>query len=185
MSSSAADAGEELLLFQAAADTDIPLEWGKRTEIMIGVARGLQYLHSEDIIHYNLRSRNVLVTEYYNAKLGGLSLAAKLCCEGTTRHCQPMAYEDPEYKRTGKYCYGLQVLECLTGRHSFSFSDDKIQILVGQVEAGTITVKDIMDPRLEARYASEWFALALRCLADNPDDRPSIGDILPNLKGIT
>lgn len=41
----------------------------------------------------------------FNAKLGGLSLVKHYSggegSHGTTRHCIPMAYEDPEYKRTG------------------------------------------------------------------------------------
>lgn len=41
----------------------------------------------------------------FDAKLGGLSLA-KYCHEGeeslgTARHCGPMAYNDPEYMKTG------------------------------------------------------------------------------------
>ncbi|KAI3708735.1 hypothetical protein L2E82_38150 [Cichorium intybus] len=53
-------------------DVTEPLSWGARLTIMIGVARGLAYLHSskEQVIHGGIKTFNVLLDQNFNAKLG-------------------------------------------------------------------------------------------------------------------
>lgn len=83
------------------------------------------------------------------------------------------------------YCFGLVVLEILTGRHAVSFSDN-IQFMVEEVNSNSLNVKEIMDPHLKDNYpledASICFALAFRCFADKPNDRPSIVEVLQILR---
>ncbi|KAK1436813.1 hypothetical protein QVD17_02597 [Tagetes erecta] len=184
------------LLFPDAHDNAELFTWASRLITMLGVASGLECLHLAEFIHFNLRSRNILVPEDFNAKLGGLSLVKHYSggegSHGTSRHCTPMAYEDPECKRTGLvtmksdiYCLGMVLLESLTGRHAFSFSEN-IRFMVEEVNSNSLNVKDIMDPRLKDNYpledASICFALALRCVADKPNDRPSIVQVLQILR---
>ncbi|KAK1436821.1 hypothetical protein QVD17_02605 [Tagetes erecta] len=184
------------LLIPDARENAEPFTWASRLITMLGVASGLECLHLAEFIHFNLRSRNILVPEDFNAKLGGLSLVKHYSggegSHGTSRHCTPMAYEDPECKRTGLvtmksdiYCLGMVLLESLTGRHAFSFSEN-IRFMVEEVNSNSLNVKDIMDPRLKDNYpledASICFALALRCVADKPNDRPSIVQVLQILR---
>ncbi|KAM0006784.1 putative protein kinase RLK-Pelle-CrRLK1L-1 family [Helianthus debilis subsp. tardiflorus] len=179
------------LLFPDAPDRTEPLTLRNRLKTIRGVARGLKHLHFYNYIHFNLRSRNILVSENFNAKLGGLSLA-KHCpngeeSHGAERRSGPMAFEDPEYKRTGVvtlksdvYCFGIVMLEALTGRHTF-YSYDKIQLLLEEFNTGRINVNDMLDPHLTDENPKEdainCFTLALSCVADKPKDRPSIENV--------
>ncbi|KAJ0794769.1 putative protein kinase RLK-Pelle-CrRLK1L-1 family [Helianthus annuus] len=179
------------LLFPDAPDRTEPLTLRNRLKTIRGVARGLKHLHLNNYMHFNLRSRNILVPENFNAKLGGLSLA-KHCpngeeSHGTERRSGPMAFEDPEYKRTGVvtmksdvYCFGIVMLEALTGRHTF-YSYDKIQLLLEEFNTGRINVNDMLDPHLTDENLKEdainCFTLALSCVADKPKDRPSIENV--------
>nr|KAJ0195911.1 hypothetical protein LSAT_V11C700367100 [Lactuca sativa] len=54
-----------------------PLSWGTRLMIMIGVARGLAYMHSlkDQVIHRDLKPSNILLDEDFNAKLGAFEWA--------------------------------------------------------------------------------------------------------------
>lgn len=54
-----------MINFENASDVAGPLSWGTRLMIMIGVARGLAYMHSlkDQVIHRDLKPSNILLDE--------------------------------------------------------------------------------------------------------------------------
>ncbi len=54
------------------------LDWPKRLNICVGIARGLTYLHEDSqprIIHRDIKAANVLLYENMNAKIVDFGLA--------------------------------------------------------------------------------------------------------------
>ena len=54
------------------------LDWGKRSAICIGIARGLAFLHEElvpRIVHRDIKASNILLDKEFNPKIGDFGLA--------------------------------------------------------------------------------------------------------------
>ncbi|KAL4581146.1 hypothetical protein LXL04_017355 [Taraxacum kok-saghyz] len=94
-------------LYRSSHLTNKALTWRTRLIIMIGVARGLTYLHSskDQIIHRDIRSSSILLDQDFNAKLGGFWLARSGLEIGKTHVTTSVvghgAIHSPEYISTG------------------------------------------------------------------------------------
>lgn len=65
-------------MYAGSRSTRIILDWGKRSAICLGIARGLQYLHEElepHIVHRDIKASNVLLDKDFNPKIGDFGLA--------------------------------------------------------------------------------------------------------------
>ncbi|KAK1436811.1 hypothetical protein QVD17_02595 [Tagetes erecta] len=179
------------------------LSWERRLLIMIGVARGLTYLHSRNVIRYDSKASDILLDKDFNAKLGDFGLVRYGPDTGdthvSTRVMGTYGYAAPEYIATGHltmkcdiYGFGVTLMESITGRKTLDLNRPKEeQNLVewaSRIESNRRNlIKKIMDPHLEnypVEGASKCFALALRCVAKSPKDRPSSEEVLQSLEQI-
>ncbi|OMP11309.1 hypothetical protein COLO4_03900 [Corchorus olitorius] len=133
----------------------VPLDWKRRLQICIGAARGLHYLHSgakRALVHRDIKSADILMSK------------ALIRIESDVRGT--MGYLDPEYLRTkylseksDVYSFGVVLLECIENE----------------------TIYNIIDPHLKGSIAPDCFKqfvdIALSCLKDSGDDRPSMGEV--------
>ncbi|KAH7427433.1 hypothetical protein KP509_10G044100 [Ceratopteris richardii] len=105
------------------------LGWGTRFEIILGIARGITYLHEEcqtPIIHRDIKASNILLDSKLNPKIADFGLA-RLFIGDTTNVTMKVAgtrgYMAPEYAFRGKltvkadvYSFGVLALEIVSGR---------------------------------------------------------------------
>lgn len=64
--------------FAGPKDTNIKLDWGKRSVICLGIAQGLAFLHEElapHIVHRDIKASNILLDKKFNPKIGDFGLA--------------------------------------------------------------------------------------------------------------
>ena len=106
-------------LWALLQDLRIPLSWEKRYELAIGVAKGMQYLHSFSVpvLHRDLKSLNVLLDEYYTPKIADFGwtrlLAEKMTLKvGTFQWMAPEVIVSKHYtEKADVYSFGIILWE--------------------------------------------------------------------------
>ncbi|EEC78861.1 hypothetical protein OsI_19214 [Oryza sativa Indica Group] len=105
------------------------LDWATRFEIILGIARGLTYLHEESsvrIVHRDIKASNILLDIDLTPKISDFGLA-KLYDENQTHVSTGIAgtigYLAPEYAMRGRltekadvFAFGVVMLETIAGR---------------------------------------------------------------------
>ncbi|XP_065866574.1 probable serine/threonine-protein kinase PBL5 [Euphorbia lathyris] len=164
-----------------------PLCWKKRMKIALGAAKGLQYLHENNIVHRDMRPNNILITHDHEALLGDFGLARTQLDDSDqsweTRVVGTLGYLAPEYAECGKvstktdvYSFGVVLLQLITGLKT----TDKIlggKSLVGWARPllKEKNYPDLIDPRiLDAHDVHQLFwmvRVAEKCLSKDPRKR--------------
>ncbi|KAL6534766.1 hypothetical protein OROGR_013441 [Orobanche gracilis] len=119
-----------------------PLTWEIRMNIIIGIAKGLSYLHEglePKVVHRDIKSSNILLDRQWHNKLSDFGLAKLLNSESsyvTTRVMGTFGYVAPEYASTGMlneksdiiYSFGILIMEIITGRSPVDYNRPKGEI---------------------------------------------------------
>lgn len=105
------------------------LRWKQRVNIILGIARGLVYLHEhfhKRIIHRDIKPSNILLDDDFQPKIADFGLAKLMRDDQshlTTRFAGTSGYTAPEYAIHGQlsekvdtYSFGIVVLEIVCGR---------------------------------------------------------------------
>ncbi|CAI9088851.1 OLC1v1023299C2 [Oldenlandia corymbosa var. corymbosa] len=185
------------------ANQKLELDWPKRHNISIGIARGLAYLHEESslkIVHRDIKAANVLLDKDLNPKISDFGIAKLDEEENThisTRITGTTGYMAPEYALNGHltdkadvYSFGVVLLEIVNGRCTTSIrtTEDCFNLTdwANQLE-GEGKLMDLIDPRLGSNYNEEevmrTIHVALLCTSEKPTDRPSMSSAVRMLEG--
>eukprot|EP00268_Persea_americana_P053022 TRINITY_DN5980_c1_g1_i1.p1 TRINITY_DN5980_c1_g1~~TRINITY_DN5980_c1_g1_i1.p1 ORF type:complete len:972 (-),score=211.97 TRINITY_DN5980_c1_g1_i1:406-3321(-) len=172
------------------------LSWQERFNIILGTAKSLAHLHQLNIIHYNMKSSNVLLDSSGEPKIGDFGLAKLLPMLDryvlSSKIQSALGYMAPEFAcRTVKitekcdvYGFGVLVLEVVTGRRPVEYMEDDVVVLCdmvrGALEEGR--VEGCMDERLQGKFPSEEavpvMKLGLICTSQVPSNRPDMGEVV-------
>ncbi|KAK9671666.1 hypothetical protein RND81_12G046600 [Saponaria officinalis] len=182
------------------------LDWPKRYQIALGTARGLEYLHEkcrDCIIHCDIKPENILLDSKFCARVADFGLA-KLVGRDYSRVLTTMrgtrGYLAPEWisgvaitAKADIYSYGMVLFELLSGHRNIEQSGDGV-VKFFPTSAVTIIARggDIMtvlDPRLEGNadpvQVVNICKLACWCIQDNECHRPSMGQVVQILDGVS
>ncbi|KAK4359553.1 hypothetical protein RND71_021782 [Anisodus tanguticus] len=177
------------------------LSWQQRFKIILDTAKGLAYLHQVNIIHYNMKSTNVLIDDNSaNTKVGDFGLARLLPVLDryilSSKIQSALGYMAPEFacqtvKITEKcdvYGFGILTLEVVTGKRPVEYMEDDVIVLCdkvrGALEEGRI--EECIDERLQGNFPVEEaipvVKLGLICASQVPSNRPDMEEVIKILE---
>ncbi|CAI5950235.1 unnamed protein product [Closterium sp. NIES-64] len=182
-----------------AHDTGIstPLTLLQRLDILIGVARALEYLHSFGIVHRDIKPANILLDAHMQAKVSDFGLLRMGEGSGSLQSTRVMGtpgYVDPVYSLTHMaapsadvYSFGVVMMELLTCKHVVLLCEDGSQINikdwveqeVARGDSASVVNGDLNAPHA---MASNLVAISLSCVAKLISNRPSMSHVLAQLE---
>ncbi|XP_048543159.1 G-type lectin S-receptor-like serine/threonine-protein kinase At2g19130 [Triticum urartu] len=189
------------------------LSWHDRYYIMVGVARGLAYLHlgcHECIIHCDIKPENILLDEDMSPRIADFGMA-KLVRRDFSRALTTMrgtiGYLAPEWisgqpisAKADVYSFGMVLFELISGRrNSEGYSEVEAAEsgnsdlwtffpvwAAGKIVEGEVDV--VADPRLHGQVSPEELERACRvacwCIQDEEASRPTMAQVVQVLEGM-
>lgn len=176
-------------------DTSSQLGWPRRRNILIGIASGLAYLHTEcpkSIVHRDIKPGNVMLDTDFNAKLSDFGLVTQVNHTQTSRATMNIigtrSYIDPAYIETGKTCgqsdvysLGVMLLEIVCGEKPTIQTDDKNSLIEKVLKCQeNNTILGAADKGLRGQFDGELksvLEIGLMCVNPDRHRRPHIGRV--------
>ncbi|KAG5234188.1 G-type lectin S-receptor serine/threonine-protein kinase [Salix suchowensis] len=161
------------------------LNWHNCVNIINGIARGLLYLHQDSrlrVIHRDLKANNVLLDN--NSKISDFGQARMFGGDETETNTKKVVgtygYMSPEYAvdrlfsvKSDVFSFGVLVLEILSGRKNRGFyHPDHQHNLLGHF------LDDIQGESCALSEVLQCIHVALLCVQQRPDDRPSMSIVV-------
>ncbi|KAK1377182.1 light-sensor Protein kinase-like [Heracleum sosnowskyi] len=181
----------------------VPFSLPAAVDVMLQIARGMEYLHSKQIYHGNLnpsnilvKARNPIVDGYLHAKVSGFGLSSSISLvqkSSTTQdESHPSIWYPPEVleeqdqagemkskytEKSDVYSFGMVCFQLLTGK--VPFEDSHLQ--GDKVSHNIRTGERPLFPFQSPKYV---MSLTKRCWHSDPTQRPSFSSICRILRYI-
>ncbi|XP_019450589.1 PREDICTED: uncharacterized protein LOC109352863 [Lupinus angustifolius] len=193
---------ENKSLDQALFGKSLNLNWSTRFDILLGVARGLTYLHEESrlrIVHRDVKASNILLDYELVPKISDFGLA-KLYDDKKTHISTGVAgtigYLAPEYAMRGHltekadvFSFGVVALELVSGRPNAdtSLEGERMYLLEWAWKLyENDRILDLVDSGLSEFNKEEvkrLVGIALLCTQTSPTLRPPMSRVVAMISG--
>ncbi|CAI8597044.1 unnamed protein product [Vicia faba] len=163
--------------------TSLKPNWNQRFQIVLGIVRGLVYLHEgccTQIIHCDIKPQNILLDDHYNARISDFGLAKLLLINqshtetgirGTKGYVAPDWFRSaPITAKVDTYSFGVLLLEIICCRKNTKRLDN---LLENDNEVGN----DMMS-------LEKLVMIVIWCIQEDPSLRPTMKEVLLMLEGI-
>ncbi|KAL7596806.1 hypothetical protein Lser_V15G30666 [Lactuca serriola] len=177
--------------------------WSERLQIALDVARGILYLHEEcetPIIHCDIKPQNILMDDFWTAKISDFGLAKLLIPDQTKTFTivrGTRGYLAPEWQKNVPisvkvdiFSYGIVLLETICCRRKLEVHVSNTEEIVLSTwvykcfERGQLDLL-VGDEQVDMATLERLVKVGLWCIHDEPALRPSMKSVLLMLEGIT
>jgi len=174
-----------------------------RLEIIIGVAHGLRYLHSRNVVHGDLKGHNVLIHDDGTPRLSDFGRSKFIdhrgfttSFSGSSRYMAPeltMAESDVDYddddnpvndappkltKETDVFAFSMVALEIITGKLPFFYIRQDTTV-IAFIQEGKRPERSRCLPTI---FTDTMWELLVNCWDRDPGQRPNMGTVVQRLE---
>ena len=173
--------------------SSIPLDLRRRCKMAMHVARGMAYLHSQGIIHRDLKAGNLLVGASFEIKVCDFGLSkmrnhASMTMSqnsvGTPVYAAPEVLKGEKFsEKCDVWSFGVVLHELMTRKRPYAWLETPIQVMAG-VAMGTLRLGNLAENGEGdgGDVSAGIAALQERCCAWDAEERPGFGEILDVLE---
>ncbi|GAB4853311.1 hypothetical protein Ancab_017490 [Ancistrocladus abbreviatus] len=178
--------------------------WYKRVQIALGTARGLNYLHEEcgtQIIHCDVKPQNILLDDYFTARICDFGLAKLLKTDqtrtttgirGTKGYVAPEWFRNvPVTVKVDVYSYGILLLELVCCRKCLELDTEEENPMIladwaydcykeGAVD---LLLGNDEDAKNDIKRVKKFVMIAIWCIQEDPSLRPTMKKVIQMLEG--
>ncbi|GKV47335.1 hypothetical protein SLEP1_g54241 [Rubroshorea leprosula] len=178
--------------------------WPVRMSIAIETATALAYLHASGIIHRDVKTNNILLDNNFCVKVADFGLSRLFPNNVTHISTAPQGtpgYVDPDYhqcyqltEKSDVYSFGVVLIELISSMPPVDISRHRHEINLANLAINKIqksAVDELIDPTLGyksdeniRRMTTSVAELAFKCLKQEKEMRPSMVQVLQQLKRI-
>ncbi|XP_077298598.1 dual serine/threonine and tyrosine protein kinase-like isoform X2 [Arctopsyche grandis] len=161
------------------------IKFSHRMQIAVDIVEGIRYLHSQGLVHRDIKLKNVLLDEHNRAKLTDLGFCMPGAMMsgsivGTPVHMAPELLSGSYDNSVDVYAFGILFWYVCSGNvrlpAAFERFQNKEQLWTG--------VKRGLRPERLPNFSDTCWLLMEKCWAAEPCQRPLLGDVQPILESV-
>ncbi|KAG4120880.1 hypothetical protein ERO13_D11G170601v2 [Gossypium hirsutum] len=196
---------DKFIYSQGSNNQSRRLEWKTLYDIVLGIARGLEYLHqgcNTRILHFDIKPHNILLDKNFCPKISDFGLSklcerkesiiSMACPRGTVGYIAPEVYcrnFGGVSNKSDVYSYGMMVLEMVGGRKNIDVGVSQTSevyfpswIYEHIDQSMNLNLKRVI-AKEEEEITRKLIIVSLWCIQHDPCDRPSMTKVLEMLQG--
>ena len=157
------------------------LDWQLRWKLAKDAAKGMEYLHSVNLIHRDLKPQNLLVNEKWECKVADFGISTisghttKMTCIGTPVYMAPEVLTKDKYStKADVYSFAVLLLEIYSGNIPYS------DLPLNQAQLMYKIISEGLRPAMGALPAPLQL-LIQDCWDENAPLRPSFSEVIVRL----